>query len=62
MVYAYSSIKNCNRIMSKIVVFDVICCQHYALWAGNGIKLFLTLQASIFVIAHHIDLGFFLCK
>ena len=32
MVYAYNSIKNCNRIMSKIVVFDVICCQHYALY------------------------------
>ena len=64
MVHAYNSIKIVNRIENqKLSFFDVICRhEYYAFWAGNGKKNVLTLQASRFVIAHHIGLGFVLCK
>ena len=42
MVYANNFIKqNVNRMVSKIVVFDVICRrEYYAFWARNGISHF----------------------
>ena len=50
-------------LYQKWLFFDEICRhEYYTIWAPNGIKLFLTLQASIFVIAHHIDLVFVLCN
>ena len=64
MVYAYYSKKSReNHCYKKLSFFNVICRrEYYAKKAGNGILLFLTLQASIYVDAHHIDLEFVLRK
>ena len=55
-------IKNCEyHWYQKLWFFDVICRRkYYVFW--NGFKLFLTLQTSFYLKAHHIDLGFVLCK
>ena len=51
LVYAYNSINICEyHWYQKLWFFNVICCpEYYVFWPGNGIKLFLTLPASIYV-------------
>ena len=63
MVYTYIYIKNCEHHWYQNCGF--LCdmpLRILRVLAWNGTKLFLTLQASIYVNAHHIDLGFVRCK
>ena len=62
-----NSIKNHEyHWFQKLSFSYVICRREYNAYrvyrAWNGILLFLTLQASIYVNAHHIDFGLVLCK